>query len=186
MLDVQMLTGINGCHKTPAAETHPFAQPSGALFSDCRRFRYLLWRRWDASLPLLGWLALNPSAADASDEDQSSRKFRGFAERLGFGGYITANLYAWIDTYPEDLRAAGYLVGDENDAHTETMVRTCDAVICAWGSNARGLARPAEAVSIIRRAGRTPLALKVNRDGTPAHPLMLPYSCKLQPFGGQA
>lgn len=160
--------------------TLDFPAPGGALFSACGRYRGLLWRRWDTSLPLLGYLALNPSTAGADVEDQSSMKFTGFAERLGYGGYVTANLYAWCATKPADLKAAGYPVGDDNDAHTEAMARACSKVICAWGSNARRLARPAEALAILRRVGRQPYALKLNADGTPAHPLFLAYG--LEPF----
>ena len=38
--------------------------PSGAQFSRCRRWRYLLWRRWDESKPVANFLMLNPSTAD--------------------------------------------------------------------------------------------------------------------------
>ena len=118
-----------------------------------------------ATLKLVGYTEVLHAVHSRMHDDTSVLLFGGLAKERPYPGSTT--------------------VTSVNGA-VETMVRTCDAVICAWGSNARGLARPAEAVSIIRRAGRTPLALKVNRDSTPAHPLMLPYSCKLQPFGGQA
>ena len=37
---------------------------SGATFSACRRWRYLLWRRWDEAKPVANFLMLNPSTAD--------------------------------------------------------------------------------------------------------------------------
>lgn len=57
-------------------------------------------------------------------------------------------------------------------------------VICAWGRHAAGMKHRATTVNrvttvmnIIRDSGHTPKALRMNADGSPAHPLMLPYSC---------
>jgi hypothetical protein len=50
-------------------------------------------------------------------------------------------------------------------------------MICAWGSNVKGLSRPVEVLEKLRSWGVTPLALRVNGDGMPAHPVMLPYAC---------
>lgn len=152
--------------------------PRGAVFSECGQFRYVLAREWDAGLPTLGYCALNPSIAGDTDEDQSSMKFRGFAERLGYGGYLTCNLYAWISTDPRGLKAAGYPVGPVNDMHIRRSLAGLD-VICAWGGNAAKLSRPRAVLSLLREIGARTLALKINSDGTPAHPLYLP--CTLQP-----
>jgi hypothetical protein len=153
-----------------------------AVFSDCGRFRYLLVREWDAALPRLCYVCLNPSTAGKTAEDASSRKFLGFAKRLGFGSYVTVNLYAWIATKPAELKRAGYPVGPDNDAHIEAAARSASDVICAWGSNAKGLSRPSDVLDLIARSGRRPLALRINSDGTPAHPLMLPYAARPEPF----
>ena len=37
---------------------------AGAEFSPCRKWRYLLWRRWDRTKPVANFLMLNPSTAD--------------------------------------------------------------------------------------------------------------------------
>jgi hypothetical protein len=163
-----------------------FREPAGAVFSPCGRFRHLLWRCWDASLPTLGLCCLNPSKAAADREDQSSRKFRGFAERLGCGSYITSNLYDWIATDPKDLKAAGYPVSDQNDSAIGIVAHLAQVFVCAWGAEARGLSRPAEVMKLVRGAGARPMALALTADGIPRHPLMLPYSCTPQPFGGKA
>lgn len=146
----------------------------GAYFSLCGQYRYLLIREWD-DRPILGYCGLNPSLADATREDATSHKFRGFAERLGYGGYVTGNLYAFIATDPRKLREMGYPVGPDNDDHLARAFRGLD-VICAWGSNARGLSRPGVVLELLRRVEAKPLALKINKDRTPAHPLYLPYT----------
>ena len=45
--------------------------PTGAVFSKCRRWRYLLWRCWDDAKPVANFLMLNPSTADELQLDPS-------------------------------------------------------------------------------------------------------------------
>ena len=42
---------------------------NGADFSDDRVYRYRLWREWDDSLPSCLFVMLNPSTADATQDD---------------------------------------------------------------------------------------------------------------------
>ena len=58
---------------------------SGAVFSKCRRWRYLLWRRWDEKRPSANFLMLNPSTADETQLDPSCTRLR---RALGFRGSI--------------------------------------------------------------------------------------------------
>lgn len=156
-----------------------------ATLSNCGAYRYMLGRSWDQSLPVLAFVMLNPSTADADQDDPTIRKCIGFAKRLGFGAITVVNLYAFRATLPVDLKSAGYPVGPGNDDFIEIAVNDgADAVICAWGSNAKGLARPGEVVALLKRWGRKPMALRINAGGIPAHPLMLPYSCQLQEYMG--
>jgi hypothetical protein len=157
-------------------------QPNGAHFSDCGQFRHLLWRCWDPSLPTLGYCCLNPSMAGADREDQSSRKFRGFASLLGYGSYITCNLYDFIATDPKFLKKLGYPTSEANGAAIKLVAKLSAQVICAWGAEARGLARPAAVLKLLRVEGVTPMALKLTDDGIPRHPLYLPYSCTPVPL----
>lgn len=151
----------------------------GALISECGTFRYRLWRRWDSKLAPLGFVMLNPSTADASEDDPTIRKCIGFAKRLGFGAIEVVNLYAFRATYPLDLAKAGYQVGPENDVHIEWVAaHTGGNMVCAWGSNARGHARAAELLKKLRDWGVKPRALQLNAGGVPAHPGRLSYECR--------
>ena len=42
---------------------------SSALFSECRTYRYALWRIWDESLESILFIGLNPSTADEIDNE---------------------------------------------------------------------------------------------------------------------
>ena len=72
----------------------------GARLSECGRYRYSLWRVWDAGLPSLAWCLLNPSTADAEREDATTRRLRGFCRAWGYGGYLLVNLFALRATDP--------------------------------------------------------------------------------------
>jgi len=158
---------------------------SGALLSDCGRFRYKLWRIFDETLPLLVFVMLNPSVADASVNDPTVLKCMGFAHRLGFGGIVVVNMFAYRATKPSDLKKAGWPTGGE--MNTLTISDAAKAakvwggeVVCAWGVNARGRPEAAEMLALLRGCGVVPKALRLTPDGVPWHPLMLPYSCQLQ------
>jgi hypothetical protein len=152
-----------------------------AIFSDCKQYRYTLARGWDAAKPTLAYCGLNPSTASADVEDATSLRFKGFAKTLGYGGYVTGNLFAFISTDPSDLRAAKYPVGPENDDHLARIFADRN-VICCWGGKAAGLPRARDVMALILRVGGRPLAFKVNGDGTPGHPLYLLGDTVPQPY----
>lgn len=52
---------------------------SGATLSGCGLYRYHLWRRWDTG-PSVMWIMLNPSTADADEDDPTIRRCVGYAK----------------------------------------------------------------------------------------------------------
>jgi len=163
-----------------------FARPvsaSGALFSRCRRWRYLLWRRWDGSRPDANFLMLNPSTADEVKLDPSCTRARSYAERWGYGGILITNLFAWRATDPEAMLAARDPVGRGNDAAILRAARAAGIVVCAWGNHGAHRAR-AEEVTGMLQSKKIPLhVLRLNGGGHPAHPLYLPGSLKPEKWG---
>jgi hypothetical protein len=155
---------------------------STATISDCGKYRYTLSRVWDMALPQMGFVMLNPSTADADTDDPTIRKCIGFAKRGHCGGINVVNLFAFRATDPADLRKAGYPCGPDNDAHIARAMLASHSAVCAWGANARNLARPAEVLALLRKLNRHPVALRLLAGNVPAHPLMLPYTCDLQPM----
>lgn len=154
-----------------------------ASISDCGTYRYHLAREWSTDKPML-FVMLNPSTADAGKDDPTIRKCLGFATRNGCGSIQVVNLFAYRATYPRDLRRAGYPVGPKNLATIRRAALDVAArgglVVCAWGSNGRGLAMVAVVKALLRDAGVKLHALDLLADGTPGHPLPLAYSCQLR------
>jgi hypothetical protein len=152
---------------------------SGATFSSCRRWRYLLWRRWDAERPVANFLMLNPSTADEHQLDPSCSRARDFAERWGYGALIVTNLFAWRATDPAEMKRAEEPVGRSNNQAILRSARQSAVVVCAWGNHGAHLDRAAIVVGNLRGAGVPLHALRITAGGQPSHPLYLP--ARLQP-----
>jgi hypothetical protein len=146
---------------------------SGAKFSACRRWRYLLWRRWNESKPVANFLMLNPSTADEHRLDPSCTRARSYAERWGFGALIVTNLFGWRATDPQEMKAARDPVGRGNDAAILRAARASAIVVCAWGNHGAHLGRSRQVVSALRAAAVNLSFLRMNSAGEPAHPLYL-------------
>ena len=147
------------------------ASESGAQFSSCRRWRYLLWRRWDARRPAANFLMLNPSTADELKLDPSCTRARVYAERWGFGALIVTNLFGWRATDPGEMKAVKDPVGKGNDEAILRAAREAKLVVCAWGNHGTHLDRSTRVLSSLREKN-----LRLNSSGEPAHPLYLPGS----------
>lgn len=151
----------------------------GALLSDDGKYRYRLWRLWDDLAPVMVWVMLNPSTADADVDDQTIRKCTGFAKAHHFGGIIVVNLFAWRATNPKELPHVADPVGPENDKH---ILWACTAplmlaVVAGWGSNRFALTRALRVKQLIQSSARRDIkCFRKTVGGRPWHPLYLPYS----------
>jgi hypothetical protein len=150
---------------------------SSAVVSECGRYRYELRRIWDASGPLLEFIMLNPSTADASVDDNTIRRCIAFAKRWGYGGIVVRNLYAWRATNPAELVNLEDPVGPENRAYLSRA--DADCTIVAWGAHPAAVGwwngypfgwQP----KVIQRPAL--FCLGTNANGSPKHPLYVPSS----------
>src|SRR5258708_25884820 len=95
----------------------------GAVLSDDLVYRYELTRRWD-SRPMVTWVMLNPSIADAEVDDLTVTKCCGFTQRWGWGGIRVVNLFALRATNPKELHDHPDPVGPKNmEAISEAILR---------------------------------------------------------------
>jgi hypothetical protein len=85
-------------------------------------------------------------------------------------------------TYPYSLTTAPDPVGPQNDATIRESILRAGLIICGWGRTGALRGRSAEVLHLIRSSGKQPHALKLNKDGSPQHPLYLPYGLEPFPF----
>src|SRR5690242_506883 len=155
---------------------------TGAVFSRCRRWRYLLWRRWDAAAPTANFLMLNPSTADEYRLDPSCTRARLYAERWGYGALIVTNLFGWRATDPAEMKGARDPVGRANDAAILRAARESAIVVCAWGNHGAHRERAAHVCRLLAEAEIRLHALRVTGIGEPSHPLYLPAALRPKSF----
>jgi len=143
-----------------------FFEQNGATFSDCRKYRYALWRIWDKDKPLVMFIGLNPSTANEASNDPTITRVVKFANGWGYGGVYMMNLFALVSPYPEDLKKSDNPLGD-NNGWLENISSKCKDVVFAWGNFKEAQNRAQEVIKMFPFAK----ALQINKNGTPKHPL---------------
>ena len=147
-----------------------------AEISACKRYRYALRRTWDVSRPAVLFIGLNPSTADATTEDNTSRVCINYARRWGYGGLLIGNLFAYRSTDPERLYACRDPVGRDNDAWLRRLQEESALVVCAWTRYGGYRDRDQTVLGFLRR----PHCLVRLESGYPGHPLY--KRCDLRPL----
>lgn len=159
----------------------------GALISECKKYRYCLWRLWDDALPQVDFIMLNPSTADGEQDDPTIRRCINFAKRWGAGSIRVLNLFAYRTTSPSNLKIVDDPIGPANDFWLQDCPGFHERlegplhIICGWGNHGSLMNRSEEVLNILKkREWRTTIeCLQVNSSGQPSHPLYL--SSKLNP-----
>ena len=147
---------------------------SGAVLSEeeVALYRYLLWRVWNANLPVLLVIMLNPSTADHSKNDRTIETLLTRARMTGHGSILVINLFAWRATEPAEMKKEKDPIGRDNDAAIEAALKAGKCtLLCAWGTHGTHLKRSEEVLCRILEKGKTPVTLKISKDGEPEHPL---------------
>ncbi|NBB37679.1 DUF1643 domain-containing protein [Sphingobium yanoikuyae] len=155
-----------------------------AIISSCGQYRYRLERQtcpgdWKTAV-----IMVNPSTADAVQDDATIRKLIGFGHRNRWGRVIVGNLFAYRATDVRELGKAIDPIGPENDDHLMKIMAESDQVIFAWGPIAKvprkWRFRYLDVAGIASRAGLEPMCIgPVAKCGHPKHPLMLSYASQI-------
>jgi hypothetical protein len=116
---------------------------------------------------------LNPSTADASQDDPTIRRCKHFAAREDCGNLIVVNLFAFRATKIPDMKAAAKPVGPDNDSRILAAHMEADLTIAAWGNHGSHLGRDREVMALL---GSDPdvCCLGITGEGQPYHPLYRP------------
>jgi hypothetical protein len=141
-------------------------------------YRYSLSRRLSTGSRTVLFVGLNPSTADATQDDPTIRRCADFARRWGYHCLVMGNLYAHRATNPRELLTVRDPVGPRNEEALKSMMRKAEVIVAAWGKHrlneeAHQLAAWILPQSHTRCLGR-------NQDGSPKHPLYLRRDTVLQ------
>lgn len=164
-------------------QTDLFGATSGAVLSDCGRYRYTLTRRWAPGAPML-FVMLNPSTADASMDDPTIRRCIGFAKREGCGALEVVNLFAFRATDPAALSTATDPIGPDNDRHIVEAAVRGGVIVAAWGASVPAAlrTRPAQVGRLLRETRLRLWCLGMTSGGAPRHPLYVRGDAALVPW----
>jgi hypothetical protein len=164
------------------------------VFSDCGRYRPILSRTGTKDSLATGdrrftWVMLNPSKADATTNDPTINRVVNFTARFGGAHLHVINLFDYCATKPRDLTMAKRpLQSPHWHLNITIAITDCDELIFAWGSPKYPLIRYRfeDARLMIEKtaaiARKTPMCLRINMDGNPAHPLYQSSKTTLIPY----
>lgn len=151
---------------------------SDALFSDCMRYRYILFRRWgDKVHPTCMFIGLNPSTADEVNDDPTVRRCIRFAQSWGCNSMYMMNAYAFRATDPAVMKRQGYPVGIENDFHLSRVADICSIHVACWGVHIE-----THRQFDLKRLLPTLKCFGLTSGGCPKHPLYLAKDTELVDF----
>lgn len=142
---------------------------SSAEISECGRYRYWLRRSYlhGGNGQVVAFLMLNPSTADALQDDPTIRRCLAFTRAWGYSILSVRNLFALRATDPKELLTAEDPIGPQNDAELLAL-RTAHLVIAAWGAKVP-FGRDRKVLELL--AGVPLFCLGTTKDGSPRHPL---------------
>lgn len=140
----------------------------GAQFSSCGKYRYMLFRIWNENLPSAMCIGLNPSTADAEDDDPTIIHLVNILQQHAYGGLYMTNLFSLITPRPEELRMCPDPV-KENDRYLLKTRERCKDVIYCWGNFPMAEYR----AKVIVKTYPGGLCFGLNKNGSPKHPLAL-------------
>lgn len=151
---------------------------SSAVLSKDGRYRYCLVRRWAELECFVMFVGLNPSTADAMEDDPTIRRCVGFAKSWGFSGLIMCNLFAWRATDPDLMMSADDPVGEHNDEFLRGYSAKAALTVAAWGTKGFHRGRETKVCDMLPNLH----VLKLTKGGAPGHPLYLPKHLKPVPW----
>lgn len=164
------------------APDHANGREAWAFLSEDGRYRYSLTRHVS---PLTGdgtctFVMLNPSTADATQDDPTIRRCIGFARRWGFEWLKVVNLFAYRSTDPTELARVDDPSGPDNLCTIAKVVGSSDLVVCAWGAFPHW--KRDQHVALVMELIAAPHCLGLTKNGSPRHPLYVRADAQPQPF----
>lgn len=160
-----------------------------ATLNETRTHRFDLVRRWNYDQPIIMWGGgLNPSTADAYEDDPTIRRCIGFTKDMGYGGFVIVNLFSFRSPHPNDVKRK-YLedkdvtFGKWNTSIVQEWLRRVDKVIPCWGTNGSWAKDQVMEMCAVVVVFASPCqCLGYTKEGHPKHPLMVPRNVPIETF----
>lgn len=154
---------------------------TGAEFSECKKYRYRLWRIWDDTKPVLYFILMNTSTADEVNNDPTIERQCRRASQLGYGGVVILNCGAIRETDSRKAWADSDPIGPKNleTIRNEILKGREDVFVAGWGRPAHRCGAASPVLSIFRELEKPLYCLGLNNDGSPKHPLYVGYRQEL-------
>lgn len=155
-----------------------------ATLSDDNQMRWTLERIWTPTpspytLRICVFIMLNPSSADASNDDPTVGRCVAFAKSWGYDGLRIVNLVSYRSTKPAHMHTwfVRQLLPDLHE-HARVALFACQRpdvakVVVAHGVLPAFMRKHAYFTLSSIQKYRNLHAIKLNGDGSPAHPLYL-------------
>lgn len=156
-----------------------------AVISECGKYRYSLSREVQVQGLVFAFFGINPSTADASIDDQTVKKWKGFSLRNGCSRFLVGNVFSYRST---DVNALADVAveGDEHWYHLFNIIEEADVLVPCWGSRHKVPKRLwpyiDDLLNEIMVSGKPVFHFGLTKSGDPAHPQMLGYDTPLLPM----
>ncbi|MDE5416277.1 DUF1643 domain-containing protein [Alkalihalobacillus sp. MEB203] len=126
------------------------------------------------------FVMLNPSTANAEEDDTTTKRCIKFAQKWGCGSLEIVNLFAYRATKYEELK---YLpkadaIGPENEKYLTRALDSASLIVIAWGENCTIHQRHKDIPNLF--AGYDLYCLGQTKQGFPRHPLYISYDEELK------
>lgn len=159
------------------------------ILSECGKFRYRLDRQVADIGPVYAFFGINPSTADATLDDATVRKWRGFVTRWGGSRFIVGNVFAFRATDVRQLATAADPVGRLSNDYLKEIIAEADVLVPCWG-NITKVPRDLRShfrwlFGLLMTSGKPVKSFGISKGGDPMHPLMLGYDTPLMDLAGR-
>lgn len=158
-----------------------------AVVSDDEIYRYHLTRQWSDGGRNVLWIMLNPSTADAENDDPTIRRCIGFSKAWGFDSLTVCNLFALRCTKPTHLEHHPDPEGPLNVEWLVHSMERAEKAVLAWGANAMPRTARGDVIGMVKAMLRTraipTFVLGLTSEGHPRHPLYVRADVQPAPIG---
>lgn len=157
-----------------------------AVISKDDQYRFALHRQWKPGDKRAVWVMLNPSTADANEDDPTIRRVVGYSMDWGMDGCTVVNLSPFRATEPADMlkhvEPESIIKQNFGYIDSECYWNQPEIVMCAWGTKApvRGKIMTKHLLKLGARLN----VLRLTAERQPSHPLYLSKALKPQPWSG--